>query len=74
MLTLSKKISVIVPTRNSEKYIGRCLRSLLNQTIDFKKYEIILINDASTDKNKKTIKRLIGQGIPNKISECFSRK
>ncbi len=60
MLIPSKQISVIVPTRNAERYIGRCLRSLLNQTIDFNKYEIILINDASTDKTKEAIKTFLG--------------
>ena len=52
MIIPSKQISVIVPARNAEMYIGRCLRSLLNQTINFNKYEIILIDDASTDKTK----------------------
>ena len=60
MLIPSKQISVILPTRNGEKYIGRCLRSLLNQTIDLDKYEIILINDASTDKTKEAIKTFLG--------------
>lgn len=56
----SKQISVIVPARNAEMYIGRCLRSLLNQTINFNKYEIILIDDASTDKTKEVIKTFVG--------------
>ena len=42
-----EKISVIVPVYNVERYIGKCLASLLDQ--DYKNYEIILINDASTD-------------------------
>ncbi len=43
-------VSIIVPVFNQEKFIGRCLRSLLAQ--DFKKneFEIIVINDGSTDK------------------------
>ena len=43
-------ISVIVPVYNQEKFIGRCLRSLLHQTISHEKYEIIVINDGSTDR------------------------
>ena len=43
-------ISVLVPVFNGEKFIGRCLRSLLHQTLSKDKYEIIVINDASTDK------------------------
>jgi len=43
-------ISVIVPVYNGERFIGRCLRSLLHQTLSKEKYEIIVINDASEDK------------------------
>ena len=43
-------ISVIVPVYNQEKFIGRCLRSLLHQTVTHEKYEIIVINDGSTDR------------------------
>ena len=41
------KISVIIPINNDEKYIFYCLNSLINQT--FKDFEIICIDDASTD-------------------------
>lgn len=43
------KISVIVAAFNGEKYIGRCLRSLLNQTLPHSQYEIIVIDDGSED-------------------------
>ena len=42
-------ISVILPVHNSEKYIGRCLRSLKRQSINKRNYEIIIIDDCSTD-------------------------
>lgn len=42
-------ISVIVPARNEEKNIARCLSALLNQTYPAELYEIILVNDNSTD-------------------------
>jgi chlorobactene glucosyltransferase len=42
------KVSVIVPARNEEKYIGKCLDSLLLQ--DYENYEIIAINDCSSDR------------------------
>ena len=44
------KISVIIAAYNAEKYIGRCLRSLINQSLEKKYYEIIVVNDGSTDK------------------------
>ena len=49
-------ISVIIPVFNGENFIGRCLRSLLNQTLEKDKYEIIVINDASTDKTDYALK------------------
>ncbi|MFG6413884.1 glycosyltransferase family A protein [Roseateles sp. DC23W] len=43
-------VSVIVPVFNQERYIGRCLRSLLHQTLHSHQYEIIVIDDGSTDR------------------------
>lgn len=43
-------VSVIVPVYNQEKFIGRCLRSLLHQTLPHESYEIIVVNDGSTDR------------------------
>lgn len=47
------KISAIIPVYNSEKYLKRCIDSLLNQSL--KEIEIILINDGSTDGSQKII-------------------
>jgi len=44
------KVSVIVAAYNQETYIGRCLRSLLKQSIPDDNYEIIVINDGSADR------------------------
>lgn len=43
------KVSIIVPVYNVEKYLRKCLDSLINQTL--KAIEIICINDGSTDKS-----------------------
>ncbi len=56
----SVQISVIVPAYNSELYIGRCIRSLLNQSMKREEYEIIVINDKSKDKTKEAIQTFIG--------------
>ncbi len=45
------EISVIVPIYNVEKYLNKCIDSILNQT--FKKYEIILVDDGSPDNSPK---------------------
>lgn len=43
-------ISVIVPVRNQEKYIGRCLRSLLSQNYPRGAFDIVVIDDGSYDR------------------------
>lgn len=50
-------ISVIVPVYNAEKYIGRCLRSLKNQSISSNLFEIIVVDDCSIDKSLNEIKK-----------------
>lgn len=54
-----KKISVIVPVYNAEKYIARCLDSILTQADE--NVEIILINDGSTDRSEEIIKTYLGK-------------
>lgn len=43
------KVSIILPLYNSEEYIGQTIESVLNQ--DYKNWELIIMNDASTDKS-----------------------
>ncbi len=45
----NKKISIIVPIYNVEKYLEQCLKSICNQ--DYKNLEIILVDDGSSDKS-----------------------
>ena len=46
---MNPKISIIIPVYNVEKYICRCLDSILNQT--FQDFEIIAVDDGSTDQS-----------------------
>jgi len=46
-------VSVIVPVFNSEKYLSKCLDSLVNQTL--KDLEVIIVNDGSTDNSQSII-------------------
>ena len=46
----SKLISVIVPVYNQEKFIGRCMRSLLALSLSKENFDIIVIDDGSKDK------------------------
>lgn len=50
-------VSVIIPVYNSDKFIGRCLRSLKKQTLSKKNYEIVIIDDCSNDYSLKEIKK-----------------
>ena len=54
-MSSSPSVSVIIATHNHEKYIGRCIRSLLNQDLDSKEFEVIVVNDGSTDKTEEVI-------------------
>ncbi len=49
------RISVVIPVYNEEKYLGRCLESLSNQTE--KPNEIIIVNNNSTDKTTDVAKK-----------------
>lgn len=44
--------TVLITAYNVEKYIGRAIRSAINQSMDRKSYEIIVINDCSTDRTR----------------------
>ena len=50
-----KFLSIIITTFNEEKYIANCLRSIFNN--NFKDFEIIAVDDASTDNTVKIIKK-----------------
>lgn len=49
-------LSVIVPCYNGERFIERCITSVLNQT--YKNIEIIIVNDGSTDNSKNIIDKI----------------
>ena len=46
-----KKISIIIPVYNMEKYLDKCVASVLNQT--YKNLEIILVDDGSKDSSPR---------------------
>jgi len=48
-------ISVVIAVYNNDKYIARSIRSALNQSLDKSKYEVIVINDGSTDNTAKIL-------------------
>ena len=48
-------VSIVIPVFNVEKYIGKCLDSLISQTLH--NIEIICVNDCSTDKSLDILRR-----------------
>ncbi len=48
-------VSVIITTYNYENYIERAIRSVLDQSLSKRGYEVIVVNDASTDRTKKIL-------------------
>lgn len=50
-------ISVVIPAYNEEAEIGKCLDSLLKQDLDKGLYEVIVVDNASTDSTAKIVKK-----------------
>lgn len=54
------EVSVIVPIYNTAKFVKRCLRSLIEQDFD-RSYEIIVIDDGSTDNSFKIVEKIAAE-------------
>ena len=52
---MNKKVSIIIPVYNTEKYLEKCLDSIINQ--EYRNLEIIIVNDGSTDNSMAIIKK-----------------
>ncbi len=66
------KVSVIVPVFNTEKYLEKCLNSLINQTLQ--DIEIICVNDGSTDKSADIIKKFVNKDSRFKLINQENKK
>ncbi|MBM3741998.1 MAG: glycosyltransferase family 2 protein [Actinomycetota bacterium] len=83
MVVAQPVISVIVAAYNQERYISRCLRSLIAQTIDRDKFEIVVINDGSTDRSSAVLGEFIDEivlidnekniGLPASLNKAIRR-
>lgn len=62
---MKELVSIIVPMYNAEKYIEKCITSLLEQT--YKNCEIIIVNDGSEDKSSEIVEKIATQNVNIKI-------
>jgi glycosyltransferase involved in cell wall biosynthesis len=67
------KISVIIPAHNEENYIEKTLKSLKSQTLSKNEYEIIVCNDASSDKTGEIAKKYTKKVINLKKCDSISQ-
>lgn len=66
------RFSVIIANYNSEKWIEKCLRSVLEQT--YRDYEIIIVDDKSEDESLKKAIEIIGKKQPATFIKCITKR
>lgn len=79
----SPTISVIIPAHNEERYLARALRSILRQTLAADFYEIIVIDDCSSDKTPQVLELFSSDvimlrnekqlGLPGSLNKAIKR-
>jgi len=77
------QISVIIPAFNEERFIGRSIRSVLAQNISENEFEVIVINDASTDRTGYAMELFADQivtlsnekqlGLPGSLNKAIKK-
>lgn len=50
------RFSIVIPNYNKEEYLKECLDSIFNQTLDKSKYEVLFVDDGSTDNSLEIVK------------------
>lgn len=66
-----KMITIVVPIFNGEKYIEESINSILNQK--YKNFEILIVNDGSTDDTQKLLEQLYATNRKVKIVNTENR-
>lgn len=54
-------LSIIIPVYNVERYVEECVNSIFQQGLEEDEFEVILVNDGSTDKSKELCERLVAK-------------
>lgn len=81
-MSASTLVSVIVAAHNEERFIGRCLRSLVAQQFPRDKYDVIVVDDGSTDKTEtildtfadevKVLRNQENLGLPASLNKAIT--
>lgn len=58
LVMMRKRISIIVPVYNVEKYLERCILSIVSQDASTADYDLIVVNDGSTDCSREILEEL----------------
>ncbi|WP_031425130.1 glycosyltransferase family 2 protein, partial [Flavimarina sp. Hel_I_48] len=61
---MSKSLSIIIPMYNAENYIERCIESILNQGLNPADFEVLIMNDGSTDSSPERVQNFTDSGAP----------
>lgn len=62
-------LSIVIPCRNEEKYIGRCLDSIVQQNYPKEKMEVLVIDGMSEDRTREVVKNYYQKNPPIKLLE-----
>lgn len=52
---MNYEVAIVIPTLNEEHFISRCLNSIIKQTYEFEKMDVMIIDGGSTDNTKKIV-------------------
>ena len=63
------KLSIIVPVYNVEKYLRKCVISLVHQ--DFENYEVILVDDGSTDESPQICDEFVCESQESRVKSIL---
>jgi len=63
------EISIVITCYNYARYLGRAIRSAVNQSYQKNKFEILVVNDASTDETKEVMDSFVGYIRPIHLKE-----
>ena len=52
---MNYEVAIIIPTLNEERFISRCLNSIIKQTYELKKMDVMIIDGGSNDNTKEIV-------------------